>query len=159
TLDHHAGVGLAFGAAQLIDENGTSLGQASVRSDDYVWPAGEFLTELLRNCFIAPPSVMVRRSCYHSIGPFNEGLFWGIDWEFGLKVAARYDVAYSPRLTSAYRVHVSSATPVAIKTARTASDGYEVLGNIFTEISNSPRLRKYAPLRRAAYKAFAKRAL
>jgi glycosyltransferase involved in cell wall biosynthesis len=159
TLDREADVGMAFGAVRLIDEHGAAVAERCFSSRDIVFPAPEFLRHLLLDCVIFPPSVVVRRTCYETVGPFNEARFWGIDWELWLRLSTRYGVAYSAAITSAYRVHAQSATPVALSTARNASDGFDVLMRIFSEIDSSPQLASYASLRRAALCAFAMRAL
>jgi glycosyltransferase involved in cell wall biosynthesis len=159
TLDRHGHVGMAFGPVLLIDENGAAVGEKHVSPVAFVWPAPEFLNTLLLECVIYPPSVMVRRACYDTIGPFNTAHFWGIDWEFWLRLSTRYGVAYSATITAAYRVHSGSATPTALSTARTARDGFEVLEQIFDEIGRTPQLAAYASLRRPASRAFALRTL
>jgi glycosyltransferase involved in cell wall biosynthesis len=159
TLDRHRSVGLAFGPVLLIDENGGAVGEKHVSPDAFVLPAPEFLKTLLLDCVIYPPSVVVRRDCYDTIGPFNTDHFWGIDWEFWLHLSARYGIAYSSRITAAYRVHSGSATPTALSTARTAHDGFEVLEQIFNKIDRTPQLAAYASLRRPAFRAFALRTL
>lgn len=159
TLDRHRDVGLAFGPVLLIDDNGTAVGEKHVSPQAFVSPAPEFLKTLLLDCVIYPPSVVVRRDCYTTVGPFNADHFWGIDWEFWLRLSARYGIAYSSRITAAYRVHSGSATPTALTTARTARDGLEVLEQIFREIDQTPQLAAYASLRRPAFRAFALKTL
>jgi glycosyltransferase involved in cell wall biosynthesis len=159
TLDTHPEVGLAFGPVVLIDEDGVILGERSFSELDLIWPAPTFLKYLLLDCIIFPPSFVVRRSCFDVAGPFNEAHFWGIDWEFCLRLSAHFGVAYSTAVCSAYRIHGASATPVALSTARSSRDGFEVLGTIFRELSASPQLLEYASLRRPAFRAFAMRAL
>jgi hypothetical protein len=135
------------------------IGEKHLSPQSFIVPAPEFLKTLLLDCVIFPPSVMVRRACYETIGPFNTDRFWGIDWEFWLHLSVRYGVAYSSRPTAAYRVHSGSATPTALTSARTARDGFEVLGQMFNEIGRTPELRAYASLLRPAFRAFALRAL
>jgi glycosyltransferase involved in cell wall biosynthesis len=159
TLDRHRNVGLAFGPVMLIDQNGIAVGEKHVSTHSFLAPAPEFLKTLLLDCVIYPPSVVVRRCCYEIIGPFNDDHFWGIDWEFWLRLSMRYTVAYSASITAAYRVHSASATPTALSTARTARDGFEVLEQVFREINQTPQLAAYAAYRRPAFHAFALRTL
>jgi len=159
TLDAHPDVGMAFGSVLLIDEHGSTIGERRFLTCDSIWPPSEFLSCLLLDCVIFPPSVVVRRICYETAGPFNNEHFWGIDWEFWLRLSARYGVAYSASIKAAYRVHLKSATPVALSTARNASDGFKVLTRIFGEIENAPSLSRYACLRDPAFRAFGTRTL
>jgi len=159
TLESHPHVGLAFGSVMLIDEHGAPVGERRLSTQSFILPAREFLTTLLLDCVIYPPSVVARRECYDTVGPFNDRHFWGIDWEFWLRLSARFGVAYSSRISAAYRRHSMSATPTALGTARTTQDGFEILEQIFREIDASPELSDYAAVRESAFRAFAMRAL
>jgi len=158
-LDANPTVGLAFGAVQLIDQNGVATAEKQFAGCDTIWPAPQFLGTLLLDCVIYPPSVMIRRDCYRIVGGFNDAYYWGIDWDFWLRLAANYGVAYSSRIAAAYRVHLASATPAAFSMARTSSDGLEILNQIFRKIDQTPALSDYRILREPAYRTFAMRAL
>jgi glycosyltransferase involved in cell wall biosynthesis len=142
-LDANSGVGLAFGAVDIIDANGNVTGFQSYRDDAVVLPSTVFMRDLLRGCLINPVSPMVRRSCYDVVGRFNDDAqrLWGIDWEMWLRIAARWNVAYSPARAARYRIHGSSGTATGLADGRILQD-LDVIDDTFRLIESLPGLEE-----------------
>jgi glycosyltransferase involved in cell wall biosynthesis len=155
-LDAHPSVGLAFGAVDIIDVQGNVTAVQSYRDDEVVLPPQVFMRDLLRGCLVSPVSPMVRRSCYDVVGRFNDDpqKLWGIDWGMWLRLAARWDVAYSPKRSARYRIHGNSGTSAGLLEAKNGLQDLEVLHETFQLIDSLPQLE---PLK--AFKAEALRSL
>jgi glycosyltransferase involved in cell wall biosynthesis len=158
-LDEHKEIGLAFGAVRLIDEQGAEIGSQSFNDNTFFAPKPEFLEHLLFGCVINPVSPMVRRSCYETVGRFNEERLWGIDWEMWLRLSAGYGVGYSPTINAAYRTHGTSGTSVGLLQAKNGAEDLQVLEGAFREIDERPELAHFAKLRRRAFRRLALRTL
>ena len=66
---------------------------------------GDVYADLLRECFVASGSnILVRKSCALAVGGFNTALNAAQDWEFCLRVAARWPFALVPRYQILYRI-------------------------------------------------------
>ena len=159
TLEDHPEAGLAFGAVQLIDQDGRDLGRKSFGEQPLIVPPPEFFKELLFGCVISPVSPVVRRKCYEEVGQFNEERLWGIDWEMWLRLSARYGVAYSPAVNAAYRIHNESGTSAGLLEAKNGAEDLQVLESAFREIAERPALAHFASLRRRALRALGLRTL
>lgn len=72
--------------------------------------AGHVFPDLVRACFVASPTVVVRRSVLAEAGGFNEdrSARFGEDWAMWMKLAARAPTAYVPRVLAYYRTHPGS---------------------------------------------------
>jgi glycosyltransferase involved in cell wall biosynthesis len=66
---------------------------------------GDVYAELLRHCFVANGSnILVRTSCALAVGGFDTALPRAADWDFCLRVAARWRFAVVPRYQILYRI-------------------------------------------------------
>jgi glycosyltransferase involved in cell wall biosynthesis len=59
---------------------------------------GRLFQQLVRNCFVFTPTVVVRRQCLEEIGLFNEALPVSEDLNLWLRIAARWDIAIVPEV-------------------------------------------------------------
>lgn len=73
-------------------------------------PSGWVLPELLRGNFLAPPAILVRRSCLDKIGLFREDpeLNAVEDYSLWTRLAAAYPFLYVPGVVTAIRRHPES---------------------------------------------------
>ena len=126
-LESHPDVGWIYGVADLITKDGTPL--TYLKSDPVVgWMyrladstikegtplKGQFgcdlsafpdLAErLIFGNAIAGATTMVRRKCLIEVGPHEPDLMYG-DWEFWVRLAARYLPAFLPGAVVKYRIH------------------------------------------------------
>jgi hypothetical protein len=59
---------------------------------------GRLFQQLVRNCFVFTPTVVVRRRCLEQIGLFNEALPVCEDFNLWLRIAARREIAIIPEV-------------------------------------------------------------
>jgi glycosyltransferase involved in cell wall biosynthesis len=158
-LDADGTIGLAFGAVDLIDEEGQVTGQQVFRTGAFVTPAPGFCRDLLLACVINPVAPVVRRRCYDSAGPFDESRLWGIDWDMWLRLAAHHAVSYSPSIAAAYRVHGGSGSAAGMLGTRRVEEERAMLDRTFIWIAADPALASLLTLRGEADRSLALRAL
>ena len=93
-------------AVRLFD--GRQLGTLSSSvcwPEDKIINGRQWLAKLIhRNCIVAP-SVMVRKSCYETLGGFPLNLPWNGDWYLWCLFALHFDVAYIAEPMVCYREH------------------------------------------------------
>ena len=111
---------------------------------------GDVYADLLRECFIASGSnVMIRRRCVNSVGPFDVNLPSAEDWEYWLRVAARWPFVVVPRYQILYRPRpiavglLTSALGEGLGYALGIGDASRSLGNY--EFHRERHLRGRAP--------------
>jgi glycosyltransferase involved in cell wall biosynthesis len=109
---------------QLMDENPEA--GAGCSDWEYITSSGEILWNqpliadqkgILKNWLeriasqqlLQPPSVVVKRSTYETLGSFY-GVKSTEDWIMWVRIAANYPVAYLPERLASYRVHAMNAT-------------------------------------------------
>lgn len=147
-LDDNPSVGLAYGAALVIDSNGRVYDRRHtprwIEKQRIVPSAGAF-KELLHGCHITTSTVMMRRSVLETVTSFQSDCVPGEDWDMWMRVAAQYDLAYEPETIAHYRVHPTSIT-AGYTVDRVLASHENTLARIFSD----PAFR-YAPLRGYAF--------
>jgi glycosyltransferase involved in cell wall biosynthesis len=96
--------GLAYSWTAFIDDTGRYLFAKEPQHFE-----GDVYADLLRDCFIASGSnVLMRRRCVESVGSFD-ARFPGVeDWDYWLRMAARWPFAVVPRYQILYRMSTAS---------------------------------------------------
>ncbi|TEU13609.1 MAG: glycosyltransferase [Anaerolineales bacterium] len=101
--------------AGLVYSNGHFFRNDPTQPTGYVLdglptPSGDVFPELLRGNFMAPPTVLIRRSCLEAVGMFDErpDFFAVEDYDLWLRIAARFFVIYAPGDVAAVRRHQQS---------------------------------------------------
>ena len=96
---------LVYGRAVYVDREGRVLGPYLTRPYD---------RELLGSfCFIAQPAAFFRRTVYEELGPFDETLHHTMDYDYWLRIAARYPpdrIRYLDQELAAARLHPEAKT-------------------------------------------------
>lgn len=64
---------------------------------------------IIRNLF-STPSVLVRKSCFDSVGVFDEKLYFAEDWDMWLRIISAYDAAMVNEPLATIRNHQESIT-------------------------------------------------
>jgi glycosyltransferase involved in cell wall biosynthesis len=107
-------VGFVHSQYHLIDADG----QIIARNRD-AWGGSDRTSDCLENRqemftnpwnFVNCSTVVFRWACYRKFGGFTEELFTGWDYEYWLRIAAYYDVAFLASSLVSYRVHKGSET-------------------------------------------------
>jgi glycosyltransferase involved in cell wall biosynthesis len=102
-------VGVAYGDAVRMDEEGRPLPNTFTEEIGGMKdrPEGDLYEALLARNFIPAMATLVRRECYESVGPYDEALSYE-DWDMWLRLARRYEFAFTPGICARYRVHRGS---------------------------------------------------
>jgi len=110
-LDRWPNVGLSYGQAYIMDEEGhvTELSRPSHCKGSYVRSGKEEIKDLMLGNYITGSTTMIRRSCFALVGLFNPVFRRGSeDFDMWVRLAKRYDVAYIDSPLVKYRVHHQS---------------------------------------------------
>ncbi len=94
-----------WGRASYIDEAGRVISPYLVRSDA--------IERLADSCFIAQPAAFFRRKVFEEVGPFDESLHHTMDYDYWLRLAARYPrskMRFLDRELAGCRMHADAKT-------------------------------------------------
>jgi glycosyltransferase involved in cell wall biosynthesis len=109
-FDDHPEIGAAFCRYISMDSDGNWETIAPLEPDGR-GILENWLERIALGQRIQPPTIVVRRSVYETIGGFDSraGLM-GEDWEMWVRIAGHFAVWYEPEPLAVYRVHGSSIT-------------------------------------------------
>lgn len=132
-LDARPSAGLVHSSYHLINDSGrivranTTWGHGPDRTVDCIEERRKLLTSVYNR--INLPTVMFRRACYESLGGFTEGfsgeLGLAFDYEFWMRVALYYEIAFLAKPLVKWRVHEGSLTSTQL-----AADGTRKLKQV-----------------------------
>jgi glycosyltransferase involved in cell wall biosynthesis len=94
-------LGAVYTGQQFVNSQGEALSQPSVATVG----RDQLYDRLLDGEFFAPSAVLVRRSCFTTVGLFDESLRASEDWDMWLRVAHAYPFAGIAQPLLNYRVH------------------------------------------------------
>lgn len=96
-------VGLVYGDANFIDENGRKLGRFPAAQTDY---------RRLRQGYVHIPqqSAFWRADLWHRVGPLDPSFFFAMDYDLWVRLAALAPVRYVPRNWANFRLHTQGKT-------------------------------------------------
>lgn len=116
-LKCHAQVGLVHSKFHTIDSAGnilrhnTNWGHGPDRESDAVECGQNVLSEMvLTYNRINTPTVVFRRACYEKLQGFTDRLSLTQDWEYWMRIAVYYDVAFLASPLIKWRIHGGSQT-------------------------------------------------
>lgn len=103
-FDKYPDVGLVYGDAAMIDQNGAiAKGSLDTVHGGKDFKGKEYI-ELLRSNFICAPTVIAKREAWLNALPIPDGLVFH-DWFFTLKIARNHQSYYRQAILADYRVH------------------------------------------------------
>jgi glycosyltransferase involved in cell wall biosynthesis len=143
-------VGMAFCRHAFIDEN-DRVERISHRER---WRAGvlaRWLERIAERQRIQCPATIVRRSVYETLGGFRSDLRYTLDWEMWVRIAARYDVWYEPKVLASYRRHGGAETARLSAAGATMADTFAAIEVI---CAHAPAARRDG-FRQRAYRRLA----
>lgn len=105
--------GMVCGAAVVIDDQGNDIpGTVVERGDlgpvDRLYPAGGFVAELLCSNPVRCSAVTLNKAAHAELEGFDPSYRFAVDWEFWLRLARTWPVAWHARPTVAVRWHPTS---------------------------------------------------
>lgn len=122
-LSQHPNVGLVHSKYHLIDEQGQIVKHNTNErhGPDRVCDAFEDGQEVLASMLLTfntinAPTVLFRRECYERLGGFTDRLELAFDWEYWMRIAVYYDVAFLAQPLIKWRIHSESLTAQNIYT-------------------------------------------
>ena len=99
-------IGAGFCRYAYIDEGGRTLYLQDAEMDQPGIPEN-WLARLCERQRIQYVAMVVRREVYEQLGGFY-GVEYGEDWEMWVRIAAAYDMGYTPEVLAEYRKHHAS---------------------------------------------------
>lgn len=105
-LQERPGIGLVYGDANFIDENGRTIGR---------FPASQTNYRRLQRGYVHIPqqSAFWRADLWRKVGPLDPSFFFAMDYDLWVRLAALAPVQYLPRLWANFRLHTQGKTIAA----------------------------------------------
>lgn len=102
-------VGVLYSDAFQIDESSHPLPVMFIAAHRPLpkMPQGQIFETLIEGNFIPGMTTLIRRSCYHKVGAYDENLPWE-DWDMWMRIARCYNFLCSPLPSAKYRAHEHS---------------------------------------------------
>jgi glycosyltransferase involved in cell wall biosynthesis len=96
-------VGMVYGDANLVDENGQLLGPFPARQTDY--------RQLMRGSVHIPQqSAFFRADLWRQVGPLDPSFYFAMDYDLWVRLAKISRLQYHPRLWANFRLHGEAKT-------------------------------------------------
>ena len=127
-FNDHPNIGAAFTHCIDFDKNNTPL-WTSPKILEKPGIIDNLLLKLAEKSLLQPSSIVVKRSVYEDLGSFYGGSY-GEDWLMWTRIAAHYEVAYSPKSLANYRVHTNNITGSSLATGQNIKDIRKVIETI-----------------------------
>lgn len=114
-FDQASGLGMACGAADVIDDLGqvvapTVVERGDLGAADRRFAPGEFIAELAVGNPVRCSAVTLRKAAHTDVGGFDPTYRYVVDWDFWIRLARRWAVVWLARPTVAIRWHPASET-------------------------------------------------
>ncbi len=108
-------VGLVASAADVIDESGREVPASIVARGGFgpiphVYNPSEALPHMVEANPLRCSAVTLRKAAFDAVGKFDPSYRYVVDWEFWLRVASTWKVAWLPQATVSIRWHLASET-------------------------------------------------
>ena len=99
-------VGLVYGDANFIDENGNIIGRFPAAQTDY---------KRLRRGYVHIPqqASFWRADLWRKVGPLDPSFYFAMDYDLWVRLAAQAPVKYTSRLWANFRLHTEGKTMAA----------------------------------------------
>jgi glycosyltransferase involved in cell wall biosynthesis len=120
-LERNPAVGLVHSKYDVIDAAGqvvranTNWGHGRERTADAVDPGQDVLEEMLFTVnSINACTAVFRRACVERLGGITHRLRWAYDWEYWMRIAIYWDIAFLALPLARWRVHSATLTNLHI---------------------------------------------
>lgn len=131
-FERHPEVGLVYGDAAVINDQGEINTERSDRAHAGRDFQGNELVRLLEENFICSPTVIARREAWLETLPAPEGLAFH-DWYFTLMMARRWHFYYLHKVIADYRVHAGNWHTAIIRNRQEEPSIFALLDRIYAE--------------------------
>jgi glycosyltransferase involved in cell wall biosynthesis len=101
------------GRCRIIDADDREI-RKPVTAYKNFWLYGGSYTVLNVLNYISQPATFWRRRILREMGPLDENLYYGMDYDYWLRIGKRYRLETMPQYLASFRVHSSSKTRVAV---------------------------------------------
>jgi hypothetical protein len=105
-LAEHPNIGLVYGDANFIDQNGQVIGRFPSAQTDY---------RRLRQGYVhvAQQSAFFRSALWRQVGPLDPNFYFAMDYDLWVRLAALVPIHYHPRVWANFRLHTGGKTIAA----------------------------------------------
>ena len=105
-LQSHPEVGLVYGDADFIDENGSTIGRFRAAQTDL---------RCLRRGYVHIPqqAAFWRSFLWKMVGPLDPSFYFAMDYDLWVRIAALAPLRYTPQLWANFRLHSQGKTVAA----------------------------------------------
>lgn len=105
-LQTHPQVGLVYGDAHFIDEQGQVIGRFPAAQTDY---------RRLRQGYVHIPqqAAFFRGDLWRAVGPLDPSFYFAMDYDLWVRLAAQAEVHYVPQVWANFRLHTHGKTIAA----------------------------------------------
>ena len=101
------------------------------------------------------PTVLFRRACYEKLGGFSDRIKFAYDWEYWMRIAIYYDVAFLAQPLVRWRIHSGSITKTYVRNPLVLREDLAAKREVFKHhVHAIPRGRQ---LKREMWRNMAKR--
>ena len=114
-------VGMVYARTEfLIEDSGNKTSMAKNIKESYYpkrkkLPSGDVFSELLYDCFIPLPSVLIRKDLFLQVGGIDDSLKVAEDYDIFLKIANIHKVKAIDSILCKYRVHENNLSHSSIE--------------------------------------------
>jgi len=105
-LQAHPDIGMVYGDANLVDQQGAVIGQFPARQTDY---------RRLRRGFVHIPqqAAFFRSSLWRKVGPLDPTFYFAMDYDLWVRLAKLAPVRFVPQVWANFRMHSAAKTITA----------------------------------------------
>jgi glycosyltransferase involved in cell wall biosynthesis len=97
-LDSHPDIGLVYGDANLVDEDGEVIGRFPARQTDN--------RRLMRgHVHIPQQASFFRADIWRLVGPLDPSFYFAMDYDLWVRISQQSPIEYYPRLWANFRLH------------------------------------------------------
>ncbi len=109
-MDSMPQVGLVHTDGGFIDGDDKKLKGSPLGFEFPRTKSGDVSLALVYQNKIIASAALVRKTCFDSIGTFNEAYFGSGDWEMWIRIAEKWHVGFVKEILTYYRVHGTNAS-------------------------------------------------
>lgn len=132
TLERHPDAAFVYTRINLIDDSGKKRPRRRDRiphRQNYFGDEFENIVRWLNH--IPHPSTLVRKSCAEKVGLYNADLTATYDWDFLMRLARKYPVAFINKHLYNYRIHQSNITKSRTRRGERERAFFKLLDRIY----------------------------